>query len=579
MLCMLLTILLLIGQFSVDYERFVNSWESDQVFIDLTRGTLKITDFSEDPVVLWYWRVNTHSSEADSLLKKLNMRNNFNLSAVMRWEASEASEYSDQVNKLHMAVHFDSSGIENFLSMLSLGVKKRDPTLIRTALSLPVLSDFRSQLFLLTNGAILLIVTMFLCTIVFVLVKTVHYLPVISHRIGPRQPVQWMDTIKTLIFLIPILVLRNLYIAFVCYSILLLFVMNSREKNWLRISLIALLVMYILSLPLNNFIIFLTNNGPNFHLYEVVHYDTALDLSPDAQDPYQRQFVAFGLKKQNRLERSLSLYEELYYGGNRNVAVINNLANIYYEYQEDILAESLYYKATLISERGEPFFNMGLLKLRNIEYSESSRYMEKARQHGFSSLNTEPVDIEPSNREFFKRLFSEKLNFDGVIEFIYIIPIIIALLMTFLPLRFSPPLFCTTCGRAVCKHCMKEVGEEVLCTHCFTKFKSTKQAEIEEDLRIAVNRSRKRTRRLIVYILNLLVPGAGLVYCNRHMTGMFFVFLILLVYIPLIMPSLFVKPAGYIAFSFKPVFITCGVIIAVFSYILSFALLRENDAN
>ena len=570
---------LLIGQFSRQYEQFVNSYTSDSIFVSLTRGTTKITDYRETPVILWYWRVNSQSQEADSLLMRLDMNNNFNLSAVLRWEALSAEDHETQVNKMNMAVHFDSSAIENFVSMLSLGVQKRDFKLIRTALSLPVLTDFRSQLFFITNIAILIITAAFLSVTVYVFTKTIHYLPVISHRIGPRIPWQWIDTVKTLILLIPVLVLRNLYIAFICYSILLIFVVTTKEKNWLRFFFIVLLAMYICSLPLSNFISFLTHNNESYQLYEVVHYDTALDLAPDPNDTYQQQFIAYGLKKQERLEEALDLYEELYYKGNQDVGVINNLANIYYQYEENALAESLYYQATLTSNRGEPLFNMGLLKLRNIEYSESSIYMEEARQHGFSSLSKVPIDIAPSNKEFYGLLFSEKLDFDGIIEFIFAIPVLIALILTFVPLRFAPPLFCSTCGRPVCTHCIKEIGDDIFCTHCFNKFKSTSQAEIEEDLRISVNRSRKRTKRIIMFVLNLLIPGGGLVYANRHFAGMVFIVPMMLVYIPLIMPSLFVQPAGYIAVSLKPVFVTLAIIVGIICYLLSFALLRETNAD
>lgn len=576
---MLLTVLMVFGQFSLPYENFVNTHRSDSIFVTLTRGSAKITDFRKDPVILWYWRVNTQSQEADSLLALLDMGNNFYLSSVLRWEALTTKDHGEMVRKLNLAVHFDSSGIENFISLLALGVKKRDLNLIRTALSLPVLTDFKSQLFFITNVAILIIAALFLSAVVYVLIKTIHYLAVISHRIGPHQPIQWIDTVKTIILLIPLLVLRNLYIAFICYSILLLFVLNHREKHWLRLSLVTLLVMYILSLPLNNFITFLTHNNQNHQYYEIVHYDTALDLAPDPDDPYQQQIVAFGRKKQNRLEEALNLYEDLFYTGNRDVAVINNLANIYSAYQETALAESLFQKAVMVSDRGEPFYNMGLLKLQNIEYSESSRYMEEARQHGFSSLSKEPVDIAPSNKEFYKLLFSEKLDFDGIIPLIFVIPVLIALVLTFFPLRFAEPFFCTTCGRPVCKHCLKEIGDEILCSGCFTKFKSTTKVEIEEDLRIFVNRTRKRTKRIIMFVLNIIIPGAGLVYSNRHFAGMIFIIPMMLIYVPFIIPSLFVQPAGYIALSLKPVFVTAGIIVGVICYLLSFALLRETNAD
>ena len=155
-------LLLFIAQFSVNYQHFVDSPMSDSVFINLTRGVQDISEFADDPVVLWYWRSSSGDPKADSLLKKLHMKRNFYLSAVLRWEAKEATDYNTKVSKLHLATHFDSAAAENFLSFISLAFMHRDPRHIRTALFLPVFSDFRNQLLTMTNLIILVFATVFL---------------------------------------------------------------------------------------------------------------------------------------------------------------------------------------------------------------------------------------------------------------------------------------------------------------------------------------------------------------------------------------------------------------------------------
>lgn len=180
---MVFLLLFLVSQFSTNYQHFVDSPASDSIFVGLTRGDYAISAFADDPVVLWFWRSNSGDAQADSLLRKTHMRRNFYLSAVLRWEAKQTSDYETKVNKLHLATHFDSAAAENFLSFISLAIMRRDLRHIKTAFFLPVFSDFRNQLFAMTNLIILAMAIAFLSGIVYVLVKIVYYLPALSHQV------------------------------------------------------------------------------------------------------------------------------------------------------------------------------------------------------------------------------------------------------------------------------------------------------------------------------------------------------------------------------------------------------------
>ena len=234
---MVVVLLCILSQFHAEYQQFITSPQSEEIFAEISRNETSIVKYAQNPVVLWFWRTETSSPIADTLLLRNKMRRNFQLSAVLRWEAQETTDNSMAYEKLRLATHLDSAAAENFMSLLVLGIKTRKIEYIQTAFSLPVFTDFRSQIFFITNIGILIVAAIFMCAVVYILVKAIYYLPVLSHRIQPKTKIPMIDVIKSLILLIPILIIRNLYFILIFYSILLVIVMSTREKNWLRLLL------------------------------------------------------------------------------------------------------------------------------------------------------------------------------------------------------------------------------------------------------------------------------------------------------------------------------------------------------
>lgn len=574
---MLVFLLCVVTQFSTQYKDFLNSPRSESLFINLARGDYSISEFSNDPVVLWFWRSSTGNPGVDSFLSKISMERNFHLSAVLRWEAADANDYETKLNKLHLATHLDPSAIENFLSYIALAVTYRKSEHLSTAFALPVFADLRSQLFIVTNAVLLLVLTIFMCGIVYSGVKIVYYIRVLSHRIDPQPHNQTKGLFAFLILLIPIFILRHLYIIFICYSIILILVLQSREKTWLRLHIIALLLISIAASQIVPFISFLKQYDKNYQLYEIVHYDS--DIVLNARSYEEKKLLAYGLKRRRKFTRALSVYEEIYYRGTPDIEVVNNLANLYFLYDESALAETLYNHAIRLEDRGEPYFNLGLLKLKNIEYLESSMYMEEARRRNFSSPHQEPVDIAPTNADFYNILRSEKFKPFGFIEPIYFIVLVLVLFLTFIPFSFEPPFYCAACSRPICEQCFKVIEGEVLCENCFTRFKSAKSADVERSLRNLVELRRKKLHKIISYTLNAIIPGAGLLYLGKHVSGFIIVFFVMLGYVPLLLPKLFIVPTGWVSLSIRPVFFVIAILIAFVSYIFSFLAIRSSFAD
>jgi len=565
-------VVFLIANFAAQYQNFINSPQKESIFIALTRKDIKITEFADNPVVLWFWRTNADDPMTDSLLKKVPMERNFYLSAVLRWEALEAKTYDDTMQKLELATHFDTLAIENYLSRTALFLKDRQYShALSDLLTVPFLRDFRNQILLITNLFILVFAAIVLCSLIYVLVKFIYYVPVLSHRLDIRKHYFLKGAVSFLILLIPLLVFRNLYIMYVIYGLLLMLVLAPREKNWLRFGVFLILLLAVGSYPLNRFIPFLKGTSKSYQLYRLVNYDGEQRIP--AENNTEKELMALALKQQGKIEEAMSMYEELYYSGNRSIAVTNNLANLYLLYDEDAKAEELY-MAALNRNRGEPYFNLGLLKLKNIEYLASSDYMEKARINGFTSISKDPVDITPENNLFYEMVLGKDFEMPRFINPVFLLPLAFILIFSFLRLRFSPPYFCAICGKAICKGCVEEGEEEGTCKDCVNKIKSTKSSDIEEDLRISMSRRNRVLKRILVYVINIIIPGAGLVYQKQDFLGLIVLFMVSLAYIPHFFGGLFVKPSNWLCLTLAPLFGATTIILLVISYIASFILLK-----
>jgi len=562
--------------FNSEYQNFINSPRSESIFVNLVRDKTKIIDYKDDPIVLWFWRSKTNDSSVDTLLQNIPMPRNFYLSAVLRWEAQNTKDLDQKFHKIKLATHFDSLAIENFISIISIGLTTRKLNFLKTAFALPILVDFRNQIFLLGNFALLFIIALFFTCIVFILTKLIYYLPVLSHRFDPMKHNQFKGIIGFALLLFPVFILRNFYLAFFVYSIILVLIFSNREKNWLRIYLILIIFLSII-ISMFNFVPFLMGNNKVYHLYQMVALDSDVRINPETRP--EKEVLAYVLKKQGLYDEAMTLYEDLYYNQSiRSIGVLNNLANLYALYDEDDRAEELYLKAAQ-SKRGEPYFNLALLKFKKIEYLAAGEYMEKARKSGFISGTKEPVDIHSENKEFYNLIKVEKFNLSGPIRTVFLLLFLIVFIITFIPFRIPPPYHCPICGKPICKDCVEQTGDESYCHECSNKLNVTKNPEIEEELRGSLGRYQKLNKKILAIILNIILPGTGLIYKNKNFLGLLITFFAVLVYIPLLFKSYFIKPAGWISLPLTPLIVYIGAVILFFCYLFSFLLFGGADAD
>ncbi len=568
----MLILLCIFANFSTDYRMFIESPRSESVFVGLTRGDYQLADFSNDPVVLWFWRNSTESPLADSLLKRSITDNYFYLSALLRWEAREQADPQRALEKLRLAVHLDTTAIENVVSLAGLYARQRQYGKLVDLLNFPLFENLRNQVFFITNAFIGLILIVFLSGCVYIIVKMAYYLPVLSHRLDPIRHTPFKNILPLVILLVPILVLRNLLVIYAAYGLILALIGMRREKNWLRFNIIALIVLFIASVPASNFIEFLNGNGQAYQMYRLVNFNGDLEITPGR--PEQKELLAYTLKQQGALEEAMSIYEELYYQGNHRLDVLNNLANIYAAVEEDARAESLYLQATRLN-RPEPYFNLGLLKLKNIEYLESSKYMEEARQRGFSSLSKTPIDIGPANRDYYALLLDRHEMKGPLVHPLLLVPLLLIFIASLLPIPFPSPLYCSLCGQPVCPGCVTSDDAGAICADCDHKMKT---GSGDEDIRDLLQRRGGFLVKVLSVLLNLLMPGAGLIYMGKNFAGLVIVAVSVAAWIPVLFRSFFVKPAGWITLPLGGATNPLAIIVIAGAYVLSFLMILETYA-
>lgn len=569
-------VLLLATTFAQDYRQFLASPRSESVFVGLTRGSMKIENFHHDPVVLWYWRTVADDAQADSLIKRYAFGRNFHLSGVLRWEARDATAPEAALDKLRLGVHLDSVSVENALSLAAAAVRLRRPSVLAEILMLDIGGDFRNQVFFFVNGAILLLGTMLLAAVVFVMAKTARYLPVLSHRMDPFGHTRIRGLLPLIVLLMPALMFRHLYVLLVVYGLLVLLVLSGRERGWLRTTIGLLIVGAIAAFPVRSGIAFLDGSSRTHALYQMIYHDDDPLLQP--RSPEEKEVVAYALKQRGRLETALSLYEDLYRNGYRSVGIVNNLANLYAESGENERAATMY--LTLADRgRGEPYFNLGLLRLKMIEYTAAADAMEQARRLGFSSLATDPVDILPKNQEFWGLTMEDATVTRGYVNLLLVIPLLLMFVFSFLPVRLAPPYFCDLCGEPVCAKCQHEAMEEVMCDSCHSKMESTNSEDIEQDLRQVRSRGKRIRTGALSVILNLLVPGAGLIYSGRDFLGLAAAALTSGAFFLLFFRGHFVVPTGWVTTSLTPLVYAISGVLIVVAYIVSFSFLRSGNGD
>jgi hypothetical protein len=183
----------------------------------------------------------------------------------------------------------------------------------------------------------------------------------------------------------------------------------------------------------------------------------------------------------------------------------------------------------------------------------------------------------PATADHYEMILSEPLQlFGGLIGPLFALPLVLIFALTFLPFRFPAPFYCAVCGRSVCKKCQEQIEDEIMCQECFTKLKSTENVEMEALLKHSVGKRKRRAKSIITYLINLAIPGAGLIYIDRNLVGLLVVFIVMLSYTPVLFPDLFIKPAGWVSLSLFPIFVVIAIVVAVLTYLYSFFAIRSS---
>ncbi len=574
-----LLVLFLCLTFIKDYQHFITSKKSDELLYQFGRDTTNLAILKNDPVKIWFIRNHFPNEAIESLLVVTKaFPRQPSMSAVLRWEAHQARDPQIKLKKIALAKKLDPFAIDNLLYTLLIGIELKDQRLLQNTIAeIPfLLSDFQIQVLLLTNALLLLYFTILGLGFVFVFSQLFKYFPLLVHRLGFFSH-KFKDLTGILVLLSPLIIFFNVYILFIIYSTLLLFVLVYEKRNWLRLTLVLIILSLPLSYPITILSNFLQRQSKTYDLYSYLKI-TYPEPIIKFDKPEELFIVAYSFKNQKLIEESRALYENILQQQPRSYESLNNLANINCLFKRFATSESLYLKAiSLAPARGEAHFNLGWCYLKELKFYEASRSIDKAKSLNFTPAIEGTFDIPPQETFFWRSLLMEKATFSPLLGWQLVLPIILLLILTFVIKPFPEPTFCFLCSRAVCKECCQLVGEDIYCNECWSRLSKTKSDKSEQSILDHVQIKRKRWENLKSLILTLILPGLGHYYQGRVIAGSLLGFIPISVYLLFYFNGLIINPPYWTPLSLTKFITVIGLPALIICYIIAFLSIRSRN--
>ena len=576
---MLTFILLIPLTFFQDYQHFVDTKKADQLLVAFARDTSNLALLESDPVKIWFIRNHFPNRVIESLMVATRpLPRQPEIAAALRWEGLKEGNNALKLKKYAQSRILDPYAFDGYLSLLALGLELGDQTLIkRTIAELPdIIKDFQIQVLVSTNLLLLFYSSLVALCFMFVFVHLFKHFPLLAHRLGFASHAL-KEFIGAIIVLSPLILFFNIYILFYCYGLALLFVLKDRLRHWLRLAFLLIVISVPLSYPLTRFADFFQRRAKTYELYsylKIAYPEPKLRFT-EAEEIF---ILAYSLKKQNLLEGSRGLYENLAQVQTNDYAILNNLANLYCMTKSFARGESLYQKAiALDAGRGEAHFNLGWCYLKELKFYEASKEIETAKNINFKPPVEGYYDVPPDESFFWKSLFAEKTPLVLLFKLKFVLPALLLFLLSFIIKPFDEPTGCSLCGRAICGKCQQLVGDDIYCNECWTKLSKTRNEKYEQSILNVFRRKRRRWEKFKAFLLTALLPGMGHCYQGRVLVGSLLAFWPLSVYLLYAFGSIIIKPPYWVVLPLNGLLRFIGIPIIAVCYIIAFLSMRSRD--
>lgn len=429
---------------------------------------------------------------------------------------------------------------------------------------------------LLANIAFLVCISIVFVAAIFFTIMVIKYLKLVLHDFSDLFPF-FVPRLVTSLFglmllLLPVIFKASPIIIILIWSAMIAGYLTSKERVAMYgIGLLFILLPFIMNF-LGSFILGPSHSGA-FELELIRHgyFDEKImeKLEKLHSDfPSQREIkfaLALIYKKSGRFEDALKIYETIVNDNKYRHAVLNNIGNIYLAMGKiDDAIES--YKASIQANpnSAEPHYNFGqALILKDPLGTEGTEEIDRSKDlspatisyytriFDGKNIHRRAIDITFKRwdiiKEFFRyspekiELFSPvipavfKLRSEWSASLIGFILIAVVLVISLIQNRtqvFSS--YCVKCNGVACLRCAGKPSNVKYCIDCLNIYiekVGDQKLMLKHERRIS---TRNYLRKALLRVLNISLPGTGLIYNGYTFSGVFLLILIMTIFIRLI---------------------------------------------
>ena len=303
---------------------------------------------------------------------------------------------------------------------------------------------------------------------------------------------------------------------------------------------------------------------------------------------YIEQFsYALALKREGGYHEAMDIYSRLV-SERPTPEAYNNLANCYVALGDLETAKELYKRSIEIRKFPSNLYNLSVLSRETLDYETGDEYFLSAQKLDLEAVsdfreifsknpNRFVIDESLNHSAFWK--YAKRAPGEYTLKFSMLPHIFISIgalvMMAFFYLlnrHFKHAAYkCKRCGSILCNRCEKRVLWGRMCLRCYLSLiKLDELAAKERIARLLTVYKYQKTRRDIIRLISLILPGSGQVYAGNILNGLLFLWPFLFFLFLPVTNTIFVPETSYFSHAWLSgialilmgvVYVACNIII------------------